>query len=229
MDYRTNVVTPPQSFDSRNEWDVLGNTRLANSPIYAALPLTGSNNKRSRESPSEVSPLTTSHSEGHDIAHLPDNTPFRDTDNDTPQRIPDNLTCLTGAHFLEHPQPNQYASSVTTNASLPLPNRGHSWTVSTSPDRDCQSDIGDYALEDTHHPDNQQHRLVRSVSPVARSIHLWQRDQDDWKTHRPAHSIAHARRRRKHGVRQSLNRVNAAFPMCHASGHDGAHAGDREV
>jgi hypothetical protein len=136
---------------------------------------------------------------------------------DATQSAPENLTFFSGACFGVDRAPEEYAPSVTTNSSLPLHyDPRHSSVEVTSLDRDYHSDNHDTPEHDLD-VSNQGHNLsisshrARSVPPAAQSVRLWQEKQDDWKTKRPSRSVAHAKRRHKHKVRRSLEKVDAIF------------------
>jgi hypothetical protein len=62
----------------------------------------------------------------------------------------------------------------------------------------------------------------RSMLPAIQSIRRWQQEQDDWKAACPTRSVAHAKRRHKHRVRRSLNKLDAVLPKSPGkSGTDG--------
>lgn len=162
----------------------------------------------SREQSSMQWPLSSTGSQIYPAAHTANGHPYHHTVDETTQSsqsVPDGLAFFPGACVGEDSPPHQYASSVTTSYSLP--GACHEHRSSTGPR--CYSDNGQYGPS-ADRPPQFFSRMARSESPTT-AVHLWQVQQDDWKTHGPARSVTQAKRRRKHRVRQSLDRIDAAL------------------
>ncbi|OIW32504.1 hypothetical protein CONLIGDRAFT_271925 [Coniochaeta ligniaria NRRL 30616] len=158
-----------------------------------------------RERSSRQLPLTAPRSEAPAADRTDNCHTYQHTGVDNAGPSSRDLTSFSGACFGEQSLPQYYASSVTTNSSLPLPYQERRLSIAPR----CYSDNGQYGPNVDHSPQFWSH-MARSESPTT-IVHQWQVEQDDWKTHRPTCSVAQAKRRRKHRVRQSLNRIDATL------------------
>jgi hypothetical protein len=140
---------------------------------------------------------------------------------------------LCGAGFQEHRFFAQYTPSVTTESSLPLSHHHRRCSmVADNIDRGYYSDTAESIGHNMEQADpgfmlTPKSRNPNSMLPASQSIRRWQREQDDWQTAYPARSVAHAKRRHKHRVRRSLNKIDAVLTKSPGKSHaDGTKARD---